>query len=265
MFYSLSANHLIQQKGATLVEPIIILPLFLIIFFGVIEYSYAYRSKATLNMASFEAVRQGALSNAMLKPMKTALSAGMASEYSKGDNSALGLINANARAKMISVAIDTFSRAEKTISVISPTKEVFNKHKIKTWVRLSNDNKERRRNIIPNDNLYWRNPVAKAVKVNGKNLHISVQDANLLKIKTLWCHRLVTPGLDRILYETLLRPVMMLGATKEQRACNALTRASIAGNIISGGVIPRGYYLAMTSQAIMRMQTPVFNDGKNLR
>ncbi len=244
-----------KQCGATLVEPLIILPLFLFLLFGVIEYTYAYRVKASLNMASSEAVRMGALSNALLKPMKGALSAAMASEYMKGDDSATGLVKANARAKLLQTTIDSLNGS--TVRIVSPNKSIFDEHKVDLWVRLVGDDKEKKHEVIPSDNLYWRNPVAKAVTVNGVNQNIGIQDANLLKIKTMWCHRLVTPGMDRIIHRTIL----LLDGSHEQKVCNNLTAASS----LAGGVIPRGYYIALSSQAIMRMQTPVYYDGNNLR
>ncbi|MCF6226932.1 MAG: hypothetical protein L3J22_11620, partial [Xanthomonadales bacterium] len=77
-------------------------------------------------------------------------------------------------------------------------------------------------------------------------------DANILKIKTLWCHRLITPGLDQLVYRTILN----FGAVSaEQRVCNAVTFAGgLAGS--------RNYYVAVTSQSVMRMQSPVFSEGQ---
>ncbi|MCF6298617.1 MAG: pilus assembly protein [Thiomicrorhabdus sp.] len=248
-----------RQQGATLVEPIFVLPLFLFMMFGVIEYTYMYRVKATLNLASTEAVRMGALSNALLKPMNGALVASMASEYVKGNDTVVGLAGANVRAVAIMTAIEVSGGS--VVSIVSPNKSIFDKHEVSLRIRLVGDSQEGLYKVIPNDNLYWRDPVAKSVIVNGVNQEIGIQDANLLKIKTFWCHRLVTPGLDRIVFRTILLPPAMLGGSSEQQTCNVLSAAS---NVI-GAVIPRGVYLALTSQAIMRMQTPVYYDGNNLK
>ena len=72
---------------------------------------------------------------------------------------------------------------------------------------------------IPNDNLKWR-PNKIAATEGGEN--INLKDANLLKISTVWCQRLVVPGLDILIYQI----VQSLNSSPKQSACQRVSVGS---------------------------------------
>ena len=236
-----------HQRGSVLVEAVIALPVFFFILFGIVEYGYAYRAKATLNLATFEAVRAGTLNNARLAPIKSALAIGMAPQYMKGGTGLGSFQAARARAWALMVGIDNIAGAPDSINIVAPTSSTFAKFKESV----------NGQDIIPNDNLYWRSSETESVNISGVSREVSIQDANILKIKTLWCHRLITPGLDRIVYLTILNPPGTLGnnISEEQKICN---RLRFVGSFVGSN----NYYVAITSQSVMRMQSPVLSEGQ---
>lgn len=237
-----------HQQGSVLVEAVIALPVFFFILFGIIEYSYAYRTKATLNMATFEAVRAGTLHNARLGAIESALAKGMAPQYMKGNADLTSFQQALLRANAFAALIKAAPGSPDAVDIVAPTNSTFSKFRERVNVQLVGDSAPQSRFVIPNDNLYWRNPVLETVTIDGTQRKVTIQDANILKIKTLWCHRLITPGLDQLVYRTILNFGTI---SAEQRVCNNLT--------LGGG---RNYYVAVTSQSVMRMQSPVFSEGQ---
>lgn len=250
------------QAGATLAEAVYILPLFFIIIFSMVEMTFVYKAKATLNLATAEAARKGALNNAQSDSIETALSEGMAPLYALNPNcGAIGLKGTVAAAgyncaRIIQTSIEVVG-GQKPVTILSPSKEIFDafKTKLKVSVRGSSQDKNW---VIPNDNLNWRSPATKTLLIGQKNLPINIQDANLLKIKTYWCHKISVPGLDRIAYNTVLR----LSTSPEQRYCNRLSQNHTATSV-SKALFgkDRGYYVAIRSHAIARMQSPVTGDS----
>lgn len=238
-----------KQRGAALIEAAYVMPLFFFLMMGIVEFTFAYRAKATLNVATFEAARAGALSNARLRAMRAALNSGMTPIYMGGTTGVAELAIARGKAALMGAAL-----GNKSVTIVSPTKAIFDEFKKDLQVTLVGESKDRKRAVIPNDNLYWRTQSAKVdLTFNGKTERrsVSIQDANLLKINTFWCHKLAVPGLSWLVHQTILRS----SPNARQKRCNVVALAASA----TSGV--REYYIALESDAIMRMQTPVFFDA----
>ncbi len=262
-----SHNH--YQSGATLVEAVIVMPIFLIMVFGMMEMTFVFKAKNTLNLATQEAVRKGTFANAKIGAMETALEKAMAPLYSKKDLcKATDLTENNGEkcARSIREEIDKQitgnQGAAGAITVISPSKAMIDESsgfgtemKINAKGEYGKSDAGKTIIAIPNDNLNWRSTDTKDFTVGGKSIALNIQDANLLKIKTFWCQKLSVPGLDRIFYNTILR----LNKSPEQHYCNQLSQ-QVGG--LSKTVFGReqGYYMAIRSHAIARMQSPVFGD-----
>ncbi len=239
-----------RQKGATLVELIFVMPLFLILVGAIIEISYAYRTKTTLNAATFDAVREGAVSNASKSSMKSALSAGMVPVFVLGNADSAGVLDAYRRSTQLELALSGIARVQglDTITIISPTRSVYDR--FKSEIMVLEDQRVTVAEAIPNDNLMYRSTATRSVNVGGQNVQMNVQDANLIKIKSLWCHRLLVPGL-RDLADRLIFTSNFITTSPEQRTCNAV--GALGGEF-------EGVYVAITSQAISRSQSPIFAD-----
>lgn len=239
-----------NERGSTALEFVIAMPLFFILLFGIFEVSYVYRTKSTLNVATFEAVRAGSLHNASAQVMRNALANGMMPQFVDSDKSIGGITKAYGKSRLFEKALNGAAVGKiNTVNIISPNKAIFNA--FKKDIPILDAKKQRFSNVsaIPNDNLQFRSATNKNVRINGKNEKINIQDANLLKIKTLWCHKLKVPGLKDLVHKTILQGWFgVIKVSEEQRSCNIL------------GTLNSERYVAVTAHSIMRMQSPVYSD-----
>jgi TadE-like protein len=163
-----------RERGQALVEYIIIFPLLLMLVLGTIQIALIYQAKFTLNYAVFMGARQGALKNASLTSIKDGVAAGMTPLFMRTANTP-GLVDL-AKARAISV-IEVFNPMTARVEIISPTQAAFDALKSGTE--------------IPNDNLMYR---------SGDGDGMSIQEANLLKIRVTYCVKLVVPFANRVIY-----------------------------------------------------------------
>ena len=166
-----------REHGQAIVEYIIIFPVLLILIMGAIQIALIYQAKFTLNYATFLGARQGSLKNANLTSIKDGVAAGMTPLFMRWSGSgAPGMVDLT-KARMIST-IEVFNPMTAKVEIISPTKAAFDV--------LKGGGTE-----IPNDNLMYR---------SGSADGMSIQDANLLKVRVTYCVKLVVPFVNRMIY-----------------------------------------------------------------
>lgn len=221
-------------------EFVVIFLCFAALLTGLFEMTRVFRAKHLLNTATFAAARMGSLTNARLEPMEGELANAMVSLFMQGDRSAKGVAAALARAQAM-VALPGVG-----IAIVSPTAEIFEQLKVRQHIRRSDEASSRWQDVIPNDNLRWRPRGTAELSGGGE---INLQDANLLKVRALWCHRLVVPLLDRVVVE-----IAELYIPGRQAVCSAISAGRAPG-------IARGYYLVIGADAVLRMQSPVVADA----
>lgn len=261
-----------HQTGSSLVEALIVLPIFLIMVFGMMEMNFVFKAKNTLNLATQEAVRKGSFNNAKMASIEKALDQGMAPLYSLkklcgGGSDTIktatiaagktpGEICAQLIRKAINAQVSGGQGAAGTITIISPSEEIFKNFAVEMKIDANGNYGKGKTKAIPNDNLNWRKAAPEDLSVAGQAIKMNIQDANLLKIKTFWCQKLSVPGLDRLFYNTILR----FNKSPEQHYCNQLSL--MVGTGIAKAVYGKdqAYYIAIRSHAIARMQSPVFGD-----
>jgi len=242
------------QKGQSMIEFSITLPflapLVLILIMLLIQWLLIYKDKVTLNAASFDAVRAGALNHGDMGKMKDALAQGMMPLFmsdSGGDPNALDLAAAYVKAK---AHVELASE----ITVLNPTSEVFNKFKERRVYNSGVTIDE-----IPNDNLIYRKPTVITINSEKK---LNIQDANLLQIEVDWCKRLEVPLADWVIGKVLTltdvdpNPLSSKFVNfipdEEQLKCSALGAVTSS----AGDTSYSGYYITIKSYALIRMQTP---------
>jgi type II secretory pathway pseudopilin PulG len=234
-----------RQSGASLVELIIVLPVFAFLLAGIFEIALMYRTKALLNAATFEAAQQGSLNNALLGKMQDGLAQGMMPMYLRS-RSATGVGTAYAQARL------RIATSVGGVGIVSPTRNVFTQFREQQMIRTTRDNGERLQFVIPNDNLMWRNAQTRTINIGGQNVPMNVQDANVLKVRSYWCHKLLTPLLDRVLWNVASGPARLIvgpALNQDERRCAAISLAT------------GDYYLAVTSSSVTRMQSPIVQDS----
>jgi hypothetical protein len=194
-----------KQKGQTIVEYLIVLPCLLLLVLGVIQFLFIYQAKTSLNYAAFMGARQGALKNAAMFSIMDGVASGMTPYFMRGAIG--GTPNSVDLSKARRIAtIEIFNPSSTKIEILNPTPAAMD-----AFAPLSE-----MLNEIPNDHLMYR-------VANGGGM--SIQDANLLKIRVTYCVRLVVPFVDRIIY----------GVTAGIQGVRQLTNESFAGTAETNG------------------------------
>ena len=166
-----------RRSGQALIEFLIIFPTLLFLVLGAFQFALLYEQKQTLNYATFYAARQGALKNAKANAIKDALASAMTPLYMTKSSDYGDLIKAR-----IIAAVETFNPLSMRVEILNPTAAAYNAHKGDSETGTE----------IPNDNLMYRDSGAKG--------GMSVQDANLLTVRTTYCARLIVPIANKVIY-----------------------------------------------------------------
>ena len=253
-----------HQSGQAMIEHIIIWPIVLILTLGTIQLSLMYRAKSTLNDATFRAAREGALNNAFKEPMRKKLAEAMAPLELKRNPGVITYAVAVTKSLVFNFngVLGAANRGGVRIDIISPTQEIFSRFSRDSTVLVPCPNRnancprnssmgESRQRIrqIPNDNLNVRRANSVRLSSAGQNVDINLQDANLLKIRSHWCYGLEVPFVNRMIYEVVTSLFSRPGP--HTRACQIKT------NLLSRGGVTRAYYVPISSDSIIRMQSPI--------
>lgn len=174
----------VRQRGQSLVEALIVLPIFGVFLLGVFQAVLFYRAKALVDYATQEAARSGATAFAEIGAMRSGLARGLAPLYTHS-------ADREAAVKAVAAARLDIGAGAARIEIISPTREAFDDWKVRQFDGVE---------AIPNDSLAFRPTTP------GRNSGLSVQDANLLKIRVTYDFPLIVPVIDLLLGESRLRP-----------------------------------------------------------
>jgi hypothetical protein len=171
----ISGRTLQRQRGASLVESVIVLPTLLFLVLGIWQAALAYQAKSSVNYAAFEAARSGSVNNASLSSIQAAFNKGMVGYYGGGSTLA-ELAASYARA-----SADT--AAAMRVEVLSPSRESFDDY---ASPALKEALKAGER-VIPNaglDELSCPRDVPGCKSDPKSNASgQTLQDANLLKLR----------------------------------------------------------------------------------
>ncbi len=172
-------------RGQAMTEYIIVFPIMLLLLGATLQFALLYQAKIQLNYAAFEAAREGSLNNAQLWAMRAGAVRGLVPIYTHDDGR--GWLRW-ARGKVW----DDIDRNLLRIDLINPSPESFADHGIDAEYFGENVF------MIPNDHLTYRDASVKA----GSNQ--SIQDANLIKVRLLYCYEMQVPFVNRVI-NSLLR------------------------------------------------------------
>lgn len=234
---------LTRQRGQALAEYIYVFPILALLILGAIQFGFIYQTKSTLNYATFAATRQGALHNGSMSSIVEGLVAGMIplfthSESTGGDRNLDLLKNAWQLSK------EQMTDARLTqIYIVNPTSAALS-----AYQGQSQSGSE-----IPNDNLMYR-----STNISGGGMNI--QDANLLKVRVTYCYRMIVPILNKLIFHLVVDPP---GSPDTIETAPDLLASTGGGSTVRRCTgIDDEYRIPITSEAIVRMQTPFKNPGK---
>ncbi len=175
--------------GAAVTELLVTLGALLTVSMGILQGALIYNAKTTLNYAIFEAARAGAVNNAQRTYMTEALARGLMPLYGGGtDTASLNTSHVRAYADIMLPVVPTMNIGSGSrLEILSPTQEAFQDFGI-----TINGQQQ-----IPNEHLRFKD------RGVGTNSGVSLQDANLLKLKITYGYKLYVPFINRLIAATL--------------------------------------------------------------
>lgn len=210
-----------RQRGQSVVETCVVMVVFGTFLLGIFQMILFYRAKSLVDYAALEAARNGATHGVEMDAMRVGLARGLMPLYSTeaGNAAVLG-----AYAKAYADALDPLAAQ---IQVISPTKAAFADWKVRQFDGVD---------AIPNDSLPYR-----STSTGGRS-GLTVQDANVLKIRVVYGYKMIVPVIDKIILG-VYRLAFYQGMSAQEVA------------MLESGRLP------IATQAMVRMQTPIRDSG----
>ncbi len=237
-------NHWAGQRGQATVEYLYVIPIMLIILLASLQFIFVYEAKLALNYATFTGTRAGALKNGSMAAITSGLASGLTPLFTHGKN-LQALKDGRTMAKD-----ELGNNKLALITIVNPTAGAY--------AGFANGAGE-----IPNDNLMYRSDTDLSDNMN-------VQDANVLKVRVTYCVRLVVPIVNRMIYSFAVNPpavaakIDSAGYKGESIAAPELLKVAPGGNGAGLCIDPTNAYpyrLPITSEAVVRMQSPFQNPG----
>ena len=226
------------QRGASLVEATVVLPIFIFTILAVMQAAMVYYAKSNVNYAAFEAARAGTLNNASVSSINLAFQKGMLGYYGGGKTTA-ELVDT-----MKNVVSKDLGAAAVRIEILSPTRESFddyNSPKLQSAMKTSEP-------VIPNTGLDVLScPRDVPSCKNDPKTNASGQtllDANLLKVR-------ITYGIPKAKQMPLVGPFYTWALDK---------LGAGAGDPFKAALIKDGRIPVVTS-AVMRMQSDAIRNN----
>lgn len=169
-----------QQGGQSLTEFLIAMFGFGFLMLAMFQAILFYRAKATIDYAAMEAARAGAVHGVDMGEMRKGLARGMLPllATASGAPSKVSLLARFEEARLVDIPLHA------KIEVISPTQAAFNDFKEQQWDGTT---------ALPNDSLNYRPATL------GSSSGMSVQDANILKIKVTYRYPIIVPIVDKVM------------------------------------------------------------------
>ncbi|MDR2031586.1 MAG: pilus assembly protein [Azoarcus sp.] len=239
-----------HPKGASMVEMLIALPMFVLLIFIIAELGLMYQAKSILDVAALAAARSGAIHHGDPGEMRNAAALALTPLYTK-DASATGVMEGAVKSRIDATlphmvgststttlpTLPTFNgapalapRAGLTVDILSPTRRMVEDFGVMRRY-IGGSDSETKEEVIPNDNLRYRD----TRQINGVN----VQDANLLKIKVTYLYELKMP-LTRYFFTPLM---------------NANLTRTLFGGEAAGNTADLGWRVPLVYYATVRMQS----------
>ena len=185
----LTRDSRFKQCGAALVEfQIVALLALLPMMFGMLQTAFLLGAHHTLQYATFSAARAGAMANASPAIMRRALATGLVPLFAM---TADGVSADNVTGVVTGAFVKAYGATQlyARLQVLSPSAESFEDFGVV----------EDGVTLIRNDSLEHRSVQ------RGSRSGLSIQEANLLRLRVTYCHELIVPFADRLLLASLRR------------------------------------------------------------
>lgn len=227
------------QAGQATIEYLYVIPILLILLLGSLQFIFIYEAKQTLNYATFNGTRNGALNGGKMTAIQDGVTAGLAPLFVHAETQqALKDARRQAYNELSNVKLAR-------IEILNPTAATVSGFG----------------GTVPNDNLMYR---PDDVLVNSVN----VQDANLLKVRVTYCVRLVVPIVNRMIHALTVAPpatpdkidTYTGGSISAADTLKASTGTGATGLCVLP-TDPYPYRIPVSAESVVRMQSPFTGSG----
>lgn len=232
--YPFSGRHL--QIGGGMVEFVIIAPTLLALSLAMLQTGLVFHAKSSLNYATFEAARAGALNHASRASMQRAATRALLPFYGGGRNT-------SELARSFAAATTDLAQSMR-IEILSPSRESFDDYHSPAAARRIGTNAR----AIPSAGLAYRSCPADQPQCNADPTHNrsgqTLADANLLKLRLTW-------GIP------VAKQVPLAGRffTWAVRTLNPKDSDAFRRGLLTNGRIP------LVSHVTLRMQSDAIENG----
>jgi Flp pilus assembly protein TadG len=234
-------------KGQAMPEMLIVFPLAVILVMSIIQFGLLYRAKATLNNATFLAARAGSLDHGYTTKMTSVFLEKMSALVKVPDTTASRTVSAAYVANPDALRLAALEALVKNttlypvVEIIFPTKAVFNEFAVsfKNLQSCSGSTcpgggklKLGSSSImeIPNNNLDAR--IQTPQSIGGHQ--VSLDDANLLSIRTRFCYSLEVPVANFVIWRAMQ---LYQSTDKDWRYCQAQVNSRFSIPIVGHSIV----------------------------
>lgn len=190
-----------RQVGAAMTETLVTLPILLLLGLGSVQGALMVNAKNIVTYATFEAARKGAVNHAQVDPIQEEL--GLRIAPLMGGDGTPDLAAAAIAQGLLETKNPLFTKVEQ----LNPTKEAFDDFGVVNDDGITE---------IPNTFLSIRD------REVGATSKVTIQDANLLKIKVTYAYKLTVPLMDRVI------PAVLTKVDPDNAATYALRRIPVS-------------------------------------
>jgi hypothetical protein len=185
-----------RQRGATLVEFVVVFPLAVLFVLSLIQFGIVYMMKLELNHAAFMAARAGSMNHADPDIIRNTLLRGLNQSFEKQDTTSdagrIGLSDLS-HVKPLEIA-DPLQTVK--VDIVNPSPAAFKDFGV------VDPTAKPKVTYIPNDNIEFRSDAV------GSTSKMNLRDANLLKIRVVYGYELKVP-----LMASVMKRLMCGGST----------------------------------------------------
>lgn len=174
------------SRGQAMTEFVIIIPVLILLIFGAIQIAFIYSAKITLNYATYQAARVGANENATYGGLRRGLVRGLAPLFTSTSDLS------NVRTDIME-GIASTSTKRSAVSEVDNYIRIIRLSPMASSLSISAFGVSNNLGYLelPNDNLMYRS--------DAPQQGVSIQDANLLKIRVQYCYKLMVPIVNKII------------------------------------------------------------------
>ena len=179
------------SRGQAAAEYLVMLPVLLLLLLGTVQFGLVFVAKTALDLAAFDGARSGALSHGSATTIRDGIARGLLPLYDKGLPETPSLTYADTLEDQVYVRrVIVDNPLTVNIRVLNPTAADFQNFGTTINYLATNGSAGTWSNAIPNARLLYNTASAG---------NVTIQDANVLRIRVRYCYPLIVPFVNTII------------------------------------------------------------------